>query len=74
VRFATDVRSYAEEAIAAFASEPGFAAIEACGPQVPPEDHVVTRYQQKQLGDMAPEWYDFRAIDCASKGEPVGST
>jgi tRNA (guanine-N7-)-methyltransferase len=60
VRFATDVRSYADEALLAFLSEPGFrwTANGADDWRKAPEDHVTTRYESKRLGDSAPVWID----------------
>ncbi|RYG13549.1 MAG: tRNA (guanosine(46)-N7)-methyltransferase TrmB, partial [Caulobacteraceae bacterium] len=29
---------------------------------VPPADHVVTRYEEKKLGDTAPVFLEFRRI------------
>lgn len=63
VRFATDVRSYADEALLAFLTAGGFAwtATSASDWQIAPEDHVTTRYESKQLGDCRPVW-----IECVS--------
>ncbi|MFN7055124.1 tRNA (guanosine(46)-N7)-methyltransferase TrmB [Hyphomonas sp.] len=63
VRFATDVRSYADEALLAFLSAGGFewTATVARDWQAAPEDHVTTRYESKQLGDCQPVW-----IECVS--------
>lgn len=62
VRFATDVKSYADEALLAFLSA-GFdwQARAADDWRLPPLDHVKTRYESKRLGDCAPVWFDFRA-------------
>ena len=62
VRFATDVASYADEALARFLAHGGFAwqAERADDWRTPPEDHVPTRYEAKRLGDCAPVWFDFR--------------
>lgn len=61
VRFATDVRSYADEALSHFIAHPAFAwtATSAEDWRVAPKDHIQTRYQMKQLGDIAPVYYDF---------------
>ena len=61
VRFATDVVSYADEALTRFLAHGGFAweAMSADDWRIPPEDHVTTRYETKQLGDCAPVWFDF---------------
>ena len=61
VRFATDVRSYADEALERFLAHPNFewTAIEADDWRNAPEDHIQTRYQTKKLGDIDPVYYDF---------------
>lgn len=61
VRFATDVRSYADEALERFLAHPAFAwtATQADDWRVAPEDHIQTRYQMKKLGDINPVYYDF---------------
>ena len=61
VRFATDWADYANEALLTFMANANFA-WRAEGPsdwRDPPSDHVTTRYQQKQLGDVAPVFFDF---------------
>lgn len=61
VRFATDVKSYANEALARFSHHNAFkwlAAHPADWRQAP-SDHITTRYQEKLLGDCAPVWYEF---------------
>ena len=62
VRFATDVASYADEALARFLAHGGFAwqAERAGDWRTPPADHVPTRYEAKRLGDCEPVWLDFR--------------
>lgn len=61
LRFATDVKSYANEALAHFVAHPAFqwCAEKADDWRVPPGDHLTTRYETKQLGDCAPVWFDF---------------
>ncbi|MDP1556348.1 MAG: tRNA (guanosine(46)-N7)-methyltransferase TrmB, partial [Hyphomonas sp.] len=61
VRFATDVASYADEALLAFLGNGGFdwPAMRADDWRRPPADHVTTRYETKKLGDCAPVWYDL---------------
>lgn len=63
VRFATDVRSYADEALVRFLAHGGFdwTAERADDWRTPPADHVTTRYEAKQLGDIAPVYYEFRS-------------
>lgn len=61
VRFATDVASYADEALLVFLRHGGFewTARRADDWRRPPADHVTTRYESKKLGDCDPIWYDF---------------
>lgn len=61
VRFATDVMSYADEALWRFVSHAAFewSAWEARDWREPPGDHVRTRYEAKGLGDCAPVFLDF---------------
>lgn len=61
VRFATDVASYADEALLAFLQSGVFewTATRADDWRRPPADHVTTRYESKKLGDCAPVWFDF---------------
>lgn len=61
VRFATDWADYANEGLLTFLRAPEFH-WRAEGPadwRDPPPDHVTTRYQLKQLGDIAPVFLDF---------------
>lgn len=61
VRFATDVRSYADEALERFLAHPAFSwtATGADDWRDVPADHIQTRYQMKKLGDVDPVYYDF---------------
>lgn len=61
VRFATDVRSYADEALVRFLAHGGFewTPETANDWRLAPADHVTTRYESKRLGDIAPVWFDF---------------
>ena len=61
VRFATDVRSYADEALERFLAHPAYEwqAETADDWLEAPNDHIQTRYQMKKLGDIAPIYYDF---------------
>ena len=61
LRFATDVRSYADEALLRFLDDTRFSwrAEKADDWRVPPVDHVRTRYEAKNLGDIAPVFYEF---------------
>lgn len=61
VRFATDVKSYADEALQRFLHHGGFdwQAERADDWRCPPDDHITTRYESKKLGDCAPVWFDF---------------
>jgi len=62
VRFATDVKSYAGEALQRFLDHGSFSwlAERADDWRMPPSDHLTTRYEEKKLGDCAPVWLDFR--------------
>ncbi|MEM9375280.1 MAG: tRNA (guanosine(46)-N7)-methyltransferase TrmB [Pseudomonadota bacterium] len=61
VRFATDVRSYADQALERFLHHPAYqwTAKRADDWQSPPSDHIQTRYEAKRLGDIRPVFYDF---------------
>ena len=61
VRFATDVKSYADEALWRFLQHGGFSwqAEAADDWRCPPADHITTRYESKKLGDCLPVWFDF---------------
>lgn len=61
VRFATDVRSYADEALTRFLAHGSFewTAESVDDWRVAPADHIQTRYQTKRLGDIEPVYYDF---------------
>ena len=61
VRFATDVKSYADEALLYFTQSPAFewTAEQQSDWTAAPADHVTTRYETKKLGDCAPVWFDF---------------
>ncbi|MGC6498788.1 MAG: tRNA (guanosine(46)-N7)-methyltransferase TrmB [Henriciella sp.] len=61
VRFATDVRDYADEALVHFVNHTGFkwTAQKAHNWRERPMDHIATRYERKNIGDIAPVWYDF---------------
>lgn len=60
-RFATDVASYADQTLERTLACGLFdwPAQTADDWRMPPEDHVVTRYEEKKLGDCAPVWFDF---------------
>lgn len=64
VRFATDVTSYADEALLRFLQHGGFRwmAQRADDWRKAPADHVTTRYETKKLGDCAPVWFDFETV------------
>ena len=61
LRFATDVKSYADEALSHFIAHPAFhwTATKADDWRMAPVDHLTTRYETKKLGDCAPVWFDF---------------
>ncbi len=62
LRFVTDWKDYADWALERFLRGPGLAwlAEEADDWRIAPEDHVVTRYEEKKLGDTAPIFIEFR--------------
>lgn len=61
LRFVTDWKDYAGWALERFLALPGLAwlADEAADWRVAPVDHVVTRYEQKRLGDTDPIFLEF---------------
>lgn len=61
MRFATDVRSYADEALERFLAHPAFewSARNADDWRIAPSNHIQTRYQMKKLGDIEPVYFDF---------------
>lgn len=61
IRFATDVASYADQALVRFLRHGCFewAPRRAGDWRNPPADHVRTRYEAKALGDVAPVYFDF---------------
>ncbi|MAI91060.1 tRNA (guanosine(46)-N7)-methyltransferase TrmB [Ponticaulis sp.] len=61
LRFATDVKSYANEALWRFLQHGAFewTAENAADWRDQPEDHEPTRYQLKKLGDCEPVWLEF---------------
>ena len=64
LRFATDVRSYADEALAKILAHGrfGWLAETAADWRTPPAGHFRTRYESKNLGDIAPVYYDFACL------------
>ena len=62
LRFATDVASYADEALFHILKHGAFewASERSSDWTGQPEDHEPTRYQLKGLGDCAPVWLEFR--------------
>ena len=64
LRFATDVASYADEALWRILQHGAFEwqAEKADDWRKQPEDHEATRYQLKGLGDCAPVWLEFQRI------------
>jgi tRNA (guanine-N7-)-methyltransferase len=64
VRFATDVASYADEALGRFRQHGGYRwlAERADDWRTAPADHVTTRYETKRLGDCAPVWFNFEVV------------
>jgi tRNA (guanine-N7-)-methyltransferase len=61
LRVATDVRSYADHAFPLLDARPelNWTGQQASDWRDNPDDHIVTRYQSKQLGDIAPVFMDF---------------
>ncbi len=61
VRLATDVADYANWAMERFHAHPAYTwmARRADDWRRPPADHVTTRYETKELGDIAPVYFDF---------------
>lgn len=61
LRFVTDWKDYADWALERFERTPGLAwqADRADDWRMAPADHVVTRYEEKKLGDTAPIFLDF---------------
>ena len=64
LRFVTDWKDYAEWALERFTRNPGLVwqANEADDWKVAPADHVITRYEEKKLGDTAPLFLEFERI------------
>ena len=70
LRFVTDWLDYAEWAHERLERTPGLARV---GPEnqngaaqdwfVPPADHVVTRYEEKRLGDTTPVFLEYRRVE-----------
>lgn len=65
LRFVTDWRAYADQALALLNRTPGLAwtAESARDWRAAPADHVRTRYEEKALGDTAPIFLEFRRAD-----------
>jgi tRNA (guanine-N7-)-methyltransferase len=61
LRIATDVKSYADHVMAEMSGDDRFEwqASTADDWRVPPDDHIRTRYESKNLGDCAPVFMDF---------------
>lgn len=61
LRFVTDWKDYADWALERFLRTPGlnWLAHQADDWRVAPDDHVVTRYEEKKLGDTAPIFLAF---------------
>lgn len=61
LRFVTDWKDYAEWALERFERTPGLAwnAERADDWRLAPDDHVVTRYEEKKLGDTPPIFLEF---------------
>ncbi|RZJ17196.1 MAG: tRNA (guanosine(46)-N7)-methyltransferase TrmB [Brevundimonas sp.] len=64
VRFVTDWKDYADWALERFNRHPGLSwmAEEADDWRTAPADHVVTRYEEKKLGDTPPIFLEFQRV------------
>lgn len=64
LRFVTDWKDYAGWALERFLATPGLVwlADETADWKVAPEDHVVTRYEEKRLGDTDPLFLEFERV------------
>ena len=64
LRFVTDWKDYADWALEILNRTPGlkWLAEEADDWRVAPADHVVTRYEEKKLGDTAPLYLEFERV------------
>jgi tRNA (guanine-N7-)-methyltransferase len=64
LRVATDVKSYADHAFPILLATPGlhWTGQAAADWRDNPADHIVTRYQSKNLGDIAPVFFDFERV------------
>lgn len=64
VRFVTDWKDYADWALERFERTPGleWLAEAADDWRTAPDDHVVTRYEEKKLGDTPPIFLEFRRV------------
>jgi len=65
LRFVTDWLDYAEWALERLNRTPGLERIGSADQDwfVPPADHVVTRYEEKKLGDTTPVFLEYRRVD-----------
>jgi tRNA (guanine-N7-)-methyltransferase len=64
LRFVTDWKDYAGWTLERLIATPGLVwlADEKAGWTVAPEDHVVTRYEEKRLGDTDPIFLEFERV------------
>jgi tRNA (guanine-N7-)-methyltransferase len=74
VRFATDVASYADEALVCFLNHGGFvfSPERADDWREAPGNHVTTRYEEKRLGDCSPVWFDFAVTNPSHAAHDAG--
>ncbi len=65
LRVATDVKSYVDWALQHVRAYPALAwtARSAADWRTPPDDHVTTRYEAKNIGDCKPVFLDFQRVD-----------
>lgn len=59
LRFVTDWENYADWALETFRRNPALTWTGPADRHAAPEDHVVTRYEEKKLGDIAPIFLEF---------------
>ena len=62
LRFVTDWKDYADQALERFLKTPGLTWLAEAADdwRTAPADHVVTRYEEKKLGDSPPIFLEFR--------------
>ena len=68
LRFVTDWKAYADWALDILNREPAldWTAREADDWRTAPDDHIITRYEEKRLGDTAPIFLEFERLPVSS--------